>query len=271
MSAYDRFYTFIVDREAIRQRRLRGCNPPWTPDPILQQWRFCNVDREEDTVTRWIAANVRTRTNEPLLWFNLVIARFFNLPETLERLGFIVDWNPTAFNLTMDHLQHTQARLYNSAYMIRAGTGADSGMPKHRYLVKRVFHPMWEARRLAPVAASCQEWSNWFRGFFGMGDFMRNQVITDMKHTQYLEHAEDWETFVLLGPGTRRGMERLHLATTPERLLGLRGDLVKGLPGLARVWAEPNNVANALCEFDKYERVRLREGRPKQRYPGQGE
>lgn len=28
------------------------------------------------------------------------------------------------------------------------------------------------------------------------------------------------------------------------------------------------DIQNCLCEFDKYERVRLGEGAPKQRYPG---
>jgi hypothetical protein len=42
-------------------------------------------------------------------------------------------------------------------------------------------------------------------------------------------------------------------------------------PLLRKVNMEPlhaQDLQNCLCEFDKYERVRLGEGRPKQRYEG---
>ena len=46
------FYEFVSEREYIRRRRqLRPCNPPWTQDPILQQYKFCNVKRKHDRTT----------------------------------------------------------------------------------------------------------------------------------------------------------------------------------------------------------------------------
>ena len=49
------FLQWITEREAIRLRRIAGNPPPWTDDPILREWSFCNVCREADHTTEWIA------------------------------------------------------------------------------------------------------------------------------------------------------------------------------------------------------------------------
>lgn len=36
-------------------------------------------------------------------------------------------------------------------------------------------------------------------------------------------------------------------------------------------WLDAQDLQNCLCEFDKYERVRMGQGRPRSRYPGRGE
>ena len=48
---------WIKERQAIHERRKAGQPPPWTKDEILRTYRFCNVRREDDRVTRWIHEN----------------------------------------------------------------------------------------------------------------------------------------------------------------------------------------------------------------------
>jgi hypothetical protein len=74
-------------RHQIWINRQQGKPKPWTDDPILQSYRFCNVYRELDTVTIWIDENIRQRSaNHKNLWFMLAIARRINWPDTLEEL-----------------------------------------------------------------------------------------------------------------------------------------------------------------------------------------
>ena len=49
--AFDRLVYYINERESIRKLREAGYPKPWTQDKILQTYRFCNVNREDDTVT----------------------------------------------------------------------------------------------------------------------------------------------------------------------------------------------------------------------------
>ena len=94
----DDLFAFIRERHQIYRRREVGKSKPWTTDPILAEWRFCNVYRELDTVTKWIAANWREpHKDDPDLWFAMAIARFVNWPDTLAELGYPVPWNPRRF------------------------------------------------------------------------------------------------------------------------------------------------------------------------------
>ena len=88
-----RLVNFIVARHSIYDRRAKGDHKPWTDDEILQRYRFCNVYRELDTVTQWIADNWRRpHAGDQDLWFAMAVARWVNWPETLEDIGYPVPW-----------------------------------------------------------------------------------------------------------------------------------------------------------------------------------
>ena len=92
---------WMRERYAIWERRGRGQPKPWTSDPILQRFRFCNVFRELDTVTIWINENIRKPfADHEDLWFMLAIARTINLPATLKELIESPDAWPAAKNFS---------------------------------------------------------------------------------------------------------------------------------------------------------------------------
>src|SRR6266567_8711286 len=49
---------FVYEREQIRLRKAVGQSPPWTDDPILNTYRFCNIRRRHDRVSQWLIKNV---------------------------------------------------------------------------------------------------------------------------------------------------------------------------------------------------------------------
>ena len=86
---------------------------------------------------------------------------------------------------------------------------------------------------------------------------------------------EDFHTFAASGPGSKRGLNRVMGRRTeshwPERefrevLAILRNRVNKKLLWWAGHPITAQDLQNCLCEFDKYERARLGEGRPKQKY-----
>src|SRR5262245_11963223 len=110
---------FIAERHAIYLRRKAGQPKPWTQDPILQAFRFCNVYRELDTETKWIADNWRSpHRSDPDLWFALVVARLVNWHETLDELGYPVPWQPDRFVKVLEGRMQRRQKVFTGAYMV---------------------------------------------------------------------------------------------------------------------------------------------------------
>lgn len=268
---------FILERHAIYRRKKFGDPKPWTRDKILQRYRFCNVFRELDTVTIWIREHWREpHQDDPDLWFAMVVARLVNWPDSLDAINYPVPWHPERFVRVLEQRKKDGEKCYTGAYMIHAGRDKTS---KARYLADKVLTPMWSSRKrirpwrgdtLASFYArlhSCKD----------MGSFMAGQVIADLKYAPILRHAKDWSTWAISGPGSKRGLNRVmgrnkkakwKEADWKECLDELYDKISPkiieaGLPGM-----HEQDLQNALCEWDKYERVRLGEGRPRSLYPG---
>jgi hypothetical protein len=276
-------FAFIRERERVREKKERGDAKPWTSNPILQQFRFTCVYREDDKVTRWIAKNWRTtHKSDPDLWFAMTVARKVNLIDSMADLGYPIPWNPDRFKLVMRDRQKAGKPTEGAAYMITAGTGPEwAGVPKYKFLADGVFTPMWENRAkirptkkdtLATFHARLQAAGN------TVGSFIAAQIVADVKYVEPLNSAEDWWNWAASGPGSRRGLNRIlsrpvDAPWREEEWLAQARLLQLALGPLLREARMPRMHLQdvqgiAMCEWDKHERVRLGEGRPKQRYNG---
>ena len=117
-----------------------------------------------------------------------------------------------------------------------------------------------------------------------LGPFMAYEIVTDLRHTPMLDKAPDIMTWANPGPGGARGAGRVvgegpeHYsrsnAKDQERIQGVMRSLLHMMKTEQQHWPsdwpawEMRDVEHTLCEFDKYERARLGEGCPKQRYKG---
>ncbi len=123
---------FVAEREHVRLKKEAGQPWPWTNDPILRDYKFCCVRREDDRVTKGIATLYREPfENDPELWFALLVARrAVNWPDTLAELGYPVPWNPEHFRAVIRSRQAAGHKAYEAqAYKVmvsgQAGEQAD--------------------------------------------------------------------------------------------------------------------------------------------------
>lgn len=281
---FDDFVRFVIERHNIYLRRKAGQEKPWTNDKILQSYRFCNVYRELDTVTKWIRDNWRAPNfHERDVWFAMVVARLVNWPDSLAEFsknGPVKTWRPNWFVDALNDRAARGEKVYTGAYMVRAdaqGYGQRAGKPA--YHADCVLTPMWERRAelrprkddtLASFHArlmTCKD----------MGSFMAGQVVCDTKYTASLNLATDWWDWAASGPGSKRGLNRvcgndnINEKWREEHWLQVLQELRLMLnERLPRHWEKlhAQDVQNCLCEFDKYERVRNGEGRPRALYNG---
>jgi len=265
-------WKFIKERYSISLKKDAGLPKPWTKDPILQQYRFCSVYREHDKVTKWIAKNWRdNHKDEPDLWFAMAVARFINWPPTLASLCFPVPWDPREFKRVLHRRMEQDQQVFTGVYII------PSAGPKIDYICDEVLTPLWGDRdEIRPKGYDTLD------GFHeillehnGLGSFMAAQIVADMKYVEPLLSAKDWHTWAASGPGSRRGLNYVcdrqgHWKEAEWRkVLGILHHWIDhkiekaGMPEL-----HAQDLQNCLCEFGKYERTRLGEGKPRSRYPG---
>ena len=111
-----------------------------------------------------------------------------------------------------------------------------------------------------------------------LGPFMAYEIVCDLRWSLLRNDVpQDVSTWANPGPGARRGLWRIYgqekfLANSKagtrlciEAMRLLLHEWREGIGPRPRE-AEMREVEHTLCEFDKYERARLGEGRPREKF-----
>jgi len=275
---------FVRERETIRLKRHLGELAPWTDDPILAKYRFCNVRRGDDRVSQWLLKKYYPRFDpRGDLWFAAAVARLINWPPTLAWLmersvtcDMVDAYDAHDFSRELEKYHHENpGKTYTGAYMLYAGgrQARFKGMAKADFIAHHLLAGLTVSRdiiRLAVSSRSVEATVTALQHSFGISSFMAGQVAADLTYLPLqLGQARDLYTWAPRGPGSLRGLNRLH-----GRPLNNQWDQDHFNDALKKVnWAigpglglTLHDVQNVLCEWDKYERVRLGQGVPRSQY-----
>jgi len=259
---------WINERCEMFLKRRRGMPPPWTKDPIMAGVRWCNVHREDDSVTVWMHKNWRY-AEMPMWW--IVLGRMLNYIPSLEE---IVHFKGGAFRREdmREILKSREAegsKLWTSAYTIST---CGKKMGKVDYVldwVVQAFVKMGE-----PQYLSLEETYAEITCIDGFGSFLAGQVIADCKNTpgHPLQATADWFTWCAPGPGSLRGLNAYY----DGALKVTTGNFEYAIE---QCWWETHTLLrrevlpmhrqdfqNCLCEFSKYMRVKEGDGRVRNKY-----
>lgn len=277
------FY-WMEERHQIYLRKQEGLPVPWTEDPILQSYRFCNVFRELDKVTIWFRENIREKyPNHEYLWFPFCLGRRINLIDTMEHLGtLMIDWDAEDAQEILDYRKDFGDKIYNGAYMLTTG---GRSVPKNEDLCWNIIQPLWEKREeitdaLEMDVVSLEDAFNLFAtGHVGFSDFLAYEIVTDLRHTRYLKDAPDIYTWANAGPGAMRGLNRLFGRKVSKKIKACQANqemqyLLQEAELYLPDWfpkLEMRDIEHSLCEVDKYLRVKNEEGNLRQKYDGKGD
>ncbi|RKZ06170.1 hypothetical protein DRQ25_14525 [Candidatus Fermentibacteria bacterium] len=241
-------------------------------DPNIDNWRYCNVRRQHDKVTIAIAEWLRPHWEDDMLIPNTIMARLFNNPDTLDKIGYLEHWDPMRVKSITYGMQEEGRRVFNAAYIVSTN---GHKMDKVEYLCEYVLGPAF-TRGIALDYPDLDDMWRALIGLNGIGSFMAAQVVADLKFTPRWRKAPDWWSFVAPGPGSMRGLNRLR---------GLPANAQKYNQKAFSMYIQPvraiissgtgielcaQDAQNCLCEFDKYMRLINGEGRPKQKYKRHG-
>lgn len=279
---------WIIERENMRLRKEGLQGPRWkygySDDPNMGDIRYCNVHREDDKVTKWIAKNWRDFNAEhPNLTLAMVQARMINLPSTLEQLGF--PYNVSDLDDQKKVMKEIKGKKWTSAYTIstcgrRMGKEdyvfdhvlrqvADYGTPGDVHVLG--FYGLWDS---SPTFwnGTLDHAHKLLMNVDGLGSFLAAQVVADLKNTpgHPLGGAPDWWDWSAHGPGSLRGLAAYYGAPVTasmyhRAIAKAYSDVISIVePIVGRLHMQ--DFQNCLCEFSKYMRARENRGFARNKY-----
>jgi hypothetical protein len=269
------FFQWIKDRHEIYLKRQSGQPKPWTDDKIFLENSFCNPFRENDKTTKWFREHVRDPLKDcPDVYMATIIFRWFNYIPTGEILlenNLYQKWDP---KLAKESLKN-QKKIMTGAYMIKSPDGMKKldGLIANINMVKEN-----EEKDIEYIheSKSIKDSTEYLTKYKSIGNFISYEITTDLRHTYLLRNAHDIYTWANVGPGAKRGLNRLYgrdlkynqrpedFVAEMKYLLDIRYEYLP--PKFPMM--EMRDVEHSLCEFDKYQRIKNGDGRMKNKYNG---
>lgn len=296
------FFDYLKEREEVRLRKEAGLSVgfdelKWTDDPILSAYKFTNVRRHHDRTSR----ELRERFYNPHFFddrrsvlMNCALFRYFGTWEFAAAVGW-QDYDDFDFEgikeLAEERLENRE-RVFTGAYVI---TNQGISAPKQEVVVDYFLKGLHAATpAILAVATKTQSWEKVatemrkLNGFGGTG-FMAKEVLIDTTYTAFwadvtddpkdgrFSFPRDWWQWTPIGPGALRGCGRV-LSEDYDVSVRMSESKARSIISDLAFWQEgywpvteygqlsPTDIQFGLCEFDKYERVRLGQGAPRSRY-----
>jgi thymidylate kinase len=274
--AYDSYWRFAAERQAIFFRRVRGESPPWTKDEILGTYKFTNAYRASDRVSQYLIRHVIYRDDLPSaaaeVFFRIMLFKLFNKiqtwkliedavgPITLDGYGF------ARYDRVLSRAMDRGERIYSAAYIMPSGGRTLGHARKHRnhlVLLERMLADS-VPQQLAD-APSMQRAFTLLKSYPTLGDFLAYQYATDINYSQITNFNEN--EFVVPGPGALDGIRKVFADTGGLneaeiiKFVAERQEREFARLGLdfQSLWGRPLQLIdcqNLFCEVDKYSRVR---------------
>lgn len=213
---YDLYWYFANERQNIFIKKLNGDTPPWTNDPILKTYKFCNSYRVNDRVSQYLLKNViyngKTYNDEDML-FRIILFKLFNKESTWELLLkefkdiTLSTFDMKEYSKILTDAINNNIKIYNDAYISCATKvfGYDKKHDNHLALLNKMFI-IDKAQDKILKCTNMEQAFNIIKSYPLIGNFMAYQLITDINYSNIVDWKED--EFTVAGPGSLRGIRK---------------------------------------------------------------
>ncbi len=212
---YDTLWRFAAERQEVFFRKLEGCPPPWTDDPIITRHKFTNAYRASDRVSQYLIRHVTYEGDQAPeeVFFRTILFKLFNKVETWEllkaKLGTIsyADYFFSRYDQVLTEAISSGTRIYSAAYIMPSGKSTFGYAQKHRNhlrLLERMMED--EAPHRTSNASTMKQAFEVLRSYPTIGNFLAYQYVTDLNYSDLTDFSE--MEFVVPGPGAMDGVHK---------------------------------------------------------------
>jgi hypothetical protein len=273
------FWRFVALRQEAYWRRQRGEGPPYSDDPALSRYHFCNVYREADRGTIFYQ-KMRVPTDElsgvELLQHEIwqsTTYRLINRIDTFEAYGQLPSLDDAG--AILHWLDFLKARM-DAGEKVFTGRHLNRGFACYKATLEALWDPyLFEVALAVHEADTLRQVCKAVATIPNVGPFFAWQIVCDLLESGVLPTYDDAETFTVLGPGALAGARlvdvdpftggpfapKSELLEVARRLVDVQETCLseQGLtlvpppqaPGRMRL----KNVEHALCEYARYVRA----------------
>lgn len=257
---------FVNERIEIWKKKTSGKPSPFTTDPILAKYRFCNIFREFDRQTIEFHELLNPLRGNFMLWLmNIFLCRMIARPETIRIVG-LFSGNEKEDETFFRRLCESPRPRFGSAYIFPISTIQKSKTP-----TRELFLAEHLPKVIGAVAKEIKSWKkkSVYDGvqavlpIFGFNhSFLWTEVLIDTAY-QFPEYIDLYARFPI-GPGSMPTMRSIDFATDPsvlvQELCSVKMDLsltFKGKP----LQLSSENWEGIGCEYRKYKNLKAGGGR----------
>ena len=270
LGGFDYFWQYAAERQKVYHLQLAGAKPPFTKDPIINDYRFTNVYRASDRVSQYLINHVQYDANWNWMdtFVRTMVFKIFNRIDTwqylVDQLGQLqsADLTEKRIDRALEAIAY-QKPLYNPAYIMPAPNQIKGPkFKRHLDLIRLMLHNKLPQK--IQSAKTMKQAFSILRGIPSIGDFLAYQFIIDLNYSPHLDFSEN--EFVVAGPGALRGLRKCFTGVTKANASELirwttyRQDeefLKRNLDwqNLHGRKMQLIDVQNVFCEVDKYTRI----------------
>ena len=270
---FDTYWRFAAMRQEVFFNKLKNVRPPWTSDPILNTYKFCNAYRVSDRVSQYLIKNViydeNKSQNEEEVLFRILLFKIFNKIETWEylesKIGDYItlsNFNLEGYSNILQEAMNIGYVIYTSAYMSCASKefGYDKKHQNHLALIDkmvvkdRVINPIVKAKSLEEIFHILESYPL-------LGKFMAYQLATDINYSEVINFDDN--SFTIAGPGAERGINKCFIDTKGKSYADViywmtenqENEFQRLGLNFKSLWGRPLQAIdcqNLFCETDKY-------------------
>jgi hypothetical protein len=270
---FDTYWRFAAMRQEVFFNKLKNVLPPWTSDPILNTYKFCNAYRVSDRVSQYLIKNViysenRSQNEEEVL-FRILLFKIFNKIETWEylenKIGDYItlsNFDLEAYSTMLQEAMDLGYVIYTSAYMSCASKefGYDKKHQNHLALIDKMV-VQDRVINFIVKAKSLEEIFHIIESYPLLGKFMAYQLATDINYSEVINFDEN--SFTIAGPGAERGINKCFIDTEGKSYADViywmtenqENEFQRLGLNFQSLWGRPLQAIdcqNLFCETDKY-------------------
>ncbi len=258
--------SFVEERVKIWQRKTAKESPPFTADPVLARYRFCNILRELDRQTIEFHTLLEDlRGDFPLWLLNMFCCRMIARPETVRAVG-LLSFDKAENERWYKKLMESERPRFGTPYVFPVSVIQGGATPTRELFLARHLPDV--------IGAVANEVRTWDRKSVYDGvravlpvfryplSFLWTEVLIDTAY-QFPERLDLFSRFPV-GPGALPTFERFNPGEDPSRVVQALGALgvtidisYNNLP--IRLSAE--NWEGVGCEYRKYTNLKQGKGR----------